>query len=54
MDVLQKELKVMDATAIALCKENDLPIRVFSLQDKGAVLKAAQGEAIGTLVGGEK
>ncbi len=51
MDVLKNELRVMDATAIAMCKENNLPIQVFCLQDKGSVLKAAQGEPIGTIVG---
>jgi uridylate kinase len=54
LDVLQKRLKVMDSTAISLCMENDLPIIVFSMMQKGNLGKVIQGERIGTLVrGGE-
>ena len=50
MDVLQKGLKVMDTTAISLCMDNKLPIIVFNLREKGAMLKVVQGENLGTLV----
>jgi len=49
--VLQKGLKVMDATAISLCMDNHLPILVFSLTKKGNIKKAVCGESIGTFVG---
>ena len=51
MDVLQKGLKVMDSTAISLCMDNAMPILVFNLREEGNILKAVQGETIGTLVG---
>ena len=51
LHVLQKGLKVMDATAISLCMDNHLPILVFSLTKKGNIKKAVCGEAIGTFVG---
>ncbi|MCM0604660.1 MAG: UMP kinase [Xanthomonadaceae bacterium] len=50
IDVLQKGLKVMDSTAISLCMDNQLPIIVFNLHEKGALKKAVKGEKIGTLV----
>jgi uridylate kinase len=50
IDVLKKSLKVMDATAISLCKDNNLPIVVFALDGKDAILRAVCGEAIGTKV----
>jgi len=50
IDVLQKGLKVMDSTAISLCMDNQLPIVVFNLREKGALKKAVMGEQIGTLV----
>ena len=49
-EVLEKGLQVMDAAAISLCRENRLPIVVFSLAVAGNIRRAAQGEAIGTLV----
>lgn len=52
IDVLQKNLKVMDATAISLCMDNDLPIVVFNLTKKGNIRRVIQGEKIGTLVRG--
>jgi uridylate kinase len=52
MDVLQKDLKVMDATAISLCRDNNLPIIVFSLKNKGNVKRVLSGEKIGTIVKG--
>ena len=51
LHVLQKGLKVMDATAISLCMDNHLPILVFSLTKKGNIRKAVCGESIGTFVG---
>lgn len=51
LDVLQRGLKVMDATAISLCKDNNLPIIVFNLREKGNVKRVVQGEEIGTLIG---
>ena len=50
--VLAKELKVMDATAIALCQDNQLPILVFNLTQPGSIIGVMQGESIGTLVKG--
>ena len=47
---LKENLKVMDATAFTMCRENRLPILVFSMAQKGAVLQAALGEKIGTIV----
>jgi len=50
MDVLKKELKVMDATAISLCKENKLPIIVFDMFKPGNIKRAVMGEKIGTVI----
>ena len=50
--VLTHDLRVMDSTAIALCKENDIPIVVFNLSVRGNIVRAAKGEPIGTTVGG--
>ena len=52
MDVLKKGLKVMDSTAISLCKDNNLPIIVFNLMEKGNIKRVVSGESIGTLVSG--
>ncbi|MEZ5066146.1 MAG: UMP kinase [bacterium] len=52
-DVLTRGLKVMDATAISLCMENDIPILVFKMGDRENLKKALLGEAVGTLVGSE-
>jgi uridylate kinase len=52
LDVLTKDLKVMDSTAITLCKENSIPLVVFDLHQAGNIEKAVRGEAIGTTVGG--
>jgi uridylate kinase len=49
-EVLNRQLKVMDATAVSLCMDNDLPIVVFDLMGEGNVLRAVRGEKIGTLV----
>jgi uridylate kinase len=52
-EVLVKGLKVMDATAISLCMENDLPILVFKMLDGDNMRKVLVGEDIGTLVGSD-
>ena len=51
--VLANELKVMDSTAIALCKENSIPILVFDLSVSGNIMRATKGESVGTIVGGD-
>ena len=51
--VLALDLRVMDSTAIALCKENNIPILVFDLSVGGNIRRAVRGESIGTLVGGD-
>jgi len=50
-DVLAKNLKVMDATAISLCRDNRLPILVFNLRKAGNIVRGVSGKHIGTLVG---
>jgi uridylate kinase len=50
MEVLEKGLRVMDSTAITMCMENDLPIRVFNITVPGNIARAVRGEPIGTLV----
>jgi uridylate kinase len=49
-DALQQGLKVIDATAFALCMENKLPVIVFGMEEQGNILRIVQGEKIGTLV----
>jgi uridylate kinase len=49
-EVLTRQLKFMDATAVSLCMDNGLPIVVFDLMDEGNVVRAVRGERIGTLV----
>ncbi len=50
--VLTQDLRVMDSTAIALCKDNNIPIIVFNLSVAGNICRAVTGEPIGTIVGG--
>lgn len=50
MEVLSKELKVMDSTAISLCMDNRLPIIVFNVMERGNIRKVVSGQPIGTLV----
>ena len=50
MDVLQQGLKVMDSTAISLCKDNNLPIVIFNLNRPGNIRRVVTGEKIGSLV----
>jgi uridylate kinase len=51
-EVLQKGLKVADATAISLCRDNNLPIVVFNLLENGNIAKAVAGKTIGTIIQG--
>ena len=53
IDILQKGLAVMDATATSLCMDNKIPIVVFSMDRYENIARASFGEAIGTTVGGE-
>jgi len=53
MEVVQRQLKVMDTTAVTLCMENNLPILVFNLKKKGNLKRVVLGEQIGTKVIGE-
>ena len=50
MDILKKGLKVMDATAISLCKDNNLPIIIFNLNRRGNIRRVVTGEKVGSLV----
>ena len=50
LDVLNKGLKVMDATAISLCQDNSIPILVFNMTDPENIVRVIQGEKLGTLV----
>ncbi len=53
LDVIQKQLGVMDATATTLCMNNNIPIVVFNIDTKGNIVAACSGEEIGTLVNKE-
>ena len=53
LDVLQRGLKVMDATAISLCMDNRLPIAVFDLMAPGSIRAVLEGKRVGTFVGGD-
>ncbi len=50
MEAIERRLKVMDATALSLCLENGLPIRVFNMSEDGAIARVVAGESVGTLV----
>ena len=50
LDILNKDLKVMDSTATSLCKDNNIPLIVFAMSEKGNMLKAVKGEKVGTIV----
>ncbi len=52
LDVLKKQLKVMDATAISLCMDHQIPIIVFNLKKKGNIKRVIRGEKVGTIVRG--
>ncbi|MDO5812071.1 MAG: UMP kinase [Bacillota bacterium] len=53
-DVLAKDLKVMDQTAITLCKDNNIDLCVFNMQEDGNIAKACDGQKIGTTISGGK
>jgi uridylate kinase len=50
LSILNKNLKVMDSTAVTLCMDNNLPLIVFNLKERGNLLRIVQGDKIGTLV----
>ena len=50
LEALERQLKVMDATALSLCMENDLPIYVFNLDDERNIGRVVRGEPVGTVV----
>ena len=50
LEVLEKDLKVMDSTATALCRDNNIPLLVFGIADPENIVRAVKGEEIGTLV----
>ncbi|MEA2512853.1 MAG: uridylate kinase [Thermomicrobiales bacterium] len=49
-EAFERDLRVMDASAFSLCRENDLPILVFNMNDDGSIERAVSGESVGTLV----
>ncbi|MFL6350487.1 MAG: UMP kinase [Bryobacteraceae bacterium] len=49
-EVLSKDLAVMDASAVAMCRDNHMPITVFDLNVKGNIMRMAMGEAVGTII----
>jgi len=49
-EVLNKDLKVMDSTATALCKDNNIPLQVFGIADPENIVRAVKGERVGTIV----
>ncbi|MEH7440925.1 UMP kinase [Heyndrickxia sp. MSNUG] len=53
LDVLKEGLAVMDSTASSLCMDNDIPLIVFSIMEKGNIKRAVMGETIGTIVRGK-
>lgn len=53
LDVLKEGLEVMDSTASSLCMDNDIPLIVFSIMEKGNIKRAVMGETLGTVVRGK-
>lgn len=53
LDILKKNLRVMDLTAVSLCQENNLPMMVFNMDVPGNLLKLVKGEAVGTFINNE-
>lgn len=49
-DILRLNLRVMDITAVSLCKDNNMPMMVFSMKDQGNIVRVIQGEKLGSLV----
>jgi uridylate kinase len=52
LDILKKSLKIMDATAISLCMDNNVPVIVFNLKKAGNIQRVVLGQKVGTLIGG--
>ena len=50
MDILRLNLRVMDQTAVSLCKDNNMPMMVFSMREQGNIVKVVSGEMLGSLV----
>ncbi len=50
LDILNKDLKVMDSTATSLCKDNNIPLVVFGIDEPENMIKIIDGENIGTIV----
>ena len=50
LEVLEKDLKVMDSTATAMCRDNHMPLLVFAIEDPENIVRAVKGEKIGTIV----
>lgn len=50
LDILNKNLKVMDSTSISLCKDNNIPLIIFAMSEEGNMVRAVKGEKVGTLV----
>jgi uridylate kinase len=53
-EVLSKSLAVMDASAVAMCRDNNLPILVFNLNTPGNIMRMSRGETIGTVIAREQ
>lgn len=51
-EVLNRDLKVMDTAAFALCRDYDIPLRIYDIGQEGALMRILQGEELGTLVSG--
>ena len=49
-DILEKKLNVMDATSVVMCRENNLPLVVFNLNNHGDMIRVVKGDRIGTIV----
>jgi uridylate kinase len=50
MEIIKLGLQVMDTTAVSLCKDNNLPMIIFSMRERGNILRVVQGESLGSLV----
>jgi uridylate kinase len=50
MDILKLGLQVMDTTAVSLCKDNRLPMIIFSMREHGNILRVIEGQRLGSLV----
>ena len=50
LDILNKNLKVMDSTAISLCRDNDIELVVFAIEEPENIIKAVKGEKVGTFI----